>query len=141
MVTHTQPAPTRTAAPATEAGLTFRPNVDICDRGTEVVMVADVPGAGVGRIDVGFDDGVLTVHAAVPPRPLPGRAVRHRRLPPLVPYRRGLRRLADLGGVPAGRAHDPRPAAGGRAAPEDRGAHGVKPPRVFERRFVFPLPI
>jgi HSP20 family molecular chaperone IbpA len=39
-------------------------------------MVADVPGAGVGRIDVGFDDGVLTVHAAVPPRPLPGRAVR-----------------------------------------------------------------
>jgi len=77
MITHTQPAPAGVAAPAAQAGLTFQPNVDICDRGTEVLIVADVPGAGADRIDVGFDDGVLTVHAAVPQRTLPGRTVRH----------------------------------------------------------------
>ena len=76
MVTHTQPAPARAAAPAAAAGLTFQPNVDICDRGSEVLIVADVPGAGADRIDVGFDDGVLTVRATVPQRLLPGRVIR-----------------------------------------------------------------
>jgi HSP20 family protein len=76
MVTHTQSAPARAAAPAAEAGLTFQPNVDICDLGSDVLIVADLPGTGADRIDVGFDDGVLTVHATVPPRSLPGRSVR-----------------------------------------------------------------
>jgi len=58
------------------SGLTYRPNVDISDRGDEVQFVADMPGASAGSIDVTFEDGVLSIHAAVPPRDLPGRAVR-----------------------------------------------------------------
>jgi len=60
------------ASPARE-GQTFHPAVDVCDRGAEVTIVADVPGARADGIDVSFDDGVLTVHATVPPRSLPGR--------------------------------------------------------------------
>jgi len=54
---------------------TFQPAVDVCDRGAEVTIIADVPGARADGIDVSFDDGVLAVHATVAPRPLPGRAV------------------------------------------------------------------
>jgi HSP20 family protein len=56
--------------------LSFRPDVDICDRGDEVLIVADVPGANPGAIDVSFDDGVLSVCAPVAARTLPGRALR-----------------------------------------------------------------
>jgi HSP20 family molecular chaperone IbpA len=56
--------------------LTFHPNVDICDRGTEVLLVCDVPGARPDGIDVTFEDGVLAVQAAVPPRELPGIVLR-----------------------------------------------------------------
>lgn len=73
MVTTAQPAP-ETAAAAAREPETFRPAVDVCDCGAEVRIVADVPGARADGIDVSFDDGVLTVHAAVPPRQLPGRA-------------------------------------------------------------------
>ncbi|MFM7074925.1 MAG: Hsp20/alpha crystallin family protein [Planctomycetaceae bacterium] len=67
----------RTATPSERASrLTFRPNCDVSDRGDEVVFVADMPGARADTIDVTFDDGVLTLHAAVAPRDLPGRAVR-----------------------------------------------------------------
>lgn len=72
MVTSTQPTPQR-AAPAAERPLTFRPSVDICDCGAEVLIRADVPGARADGIDVSFEDGVLAVHAAVPTRSLPGR--------------------------------------------------------------------
>ena len=65
------PRPTETAREAE----VFQPAVDVCDRGTEVTIVADVPGARADGIDVSFDDGVLTVHATVPPRTIPGRAV------------------------------------------------------------------
>ena len=54
---------------------TFRPDVDICDCGAELLIVADVPGAAPDAIDVSFDDGVLTVRAPVAARPLPGRAL------------------------------------------------------------------
>jgi HSP20 family molecular chaperone IbpA len=69
--------PTTTAA-RTEAApdLTFQPTVDICDRGAEVLLVCDVPGARPDGIDVTFEDGVLAVQAAVPPRELPGSALR-----------------------------------------------------------------
>jgi HSP20 family protein len=76
MVT-TSPSPTTpTAQPAAEPSLTFQPNVDICDRGTEVLLVCDVPGARPDGIDVSFEDGVLSMHAPVPPRDLPGRGLR-----------------------------------------------------------------
>lgn len=78
MVTTTPAARERSAPeptiPAREAP-TYQPVVDVCDRGAEVTIVADVPGARADGIDVSFDDGVLTVHATVPPRSLPGRAV------------------------------------------------------------------
>lgn len=67
----TAPAPT-----AVEPGLTFQPNVDICDLGAEVLLVCDVPGAQPDGIDVTFEDGVLAVQAAVPPRELPGTVLR-----------------------------------------------------------------
>jgi len=73
--TQTTPRTGATAAPA-EAHLTYQPNVDICDHGSEVTLVADVPGANADGIDVSFEDGVLSLRAAVPPRELDGRAVR-----------------------------------------------------------------
>jgi HSP20 family protein len=70
-------APTTTASRTeAETELTFQPNVDICDRGTEVLLVCDVPGARPDGIDVTFEDGVLAVQAAVPPRELPGMVLR-----------------------------------------------------------------
>ena len=74
MTTQTQPAPVGVARQT--AGLTYQPHVDIQDLGTEILLVADVPGARADGLDVSFEDGVLTVHAAVPTRELPGRCVR-----------------------------------------------------------------
>lgn len=56
--------------------LTYQPNVDIRDCGAEITLVADIPGARPDGIDVSFEDGVLSLHAAVPPRDLPGRPIR-----------------------------------------------------------------
>ncbi len=77
MVTTTSPARDTAPQPAAAGreAQTYQPTVDICDRGAEVTITADVPGARPDGIDVRFDDGVLTVHATVPARPLPGRAV------------------------------------------------------------------
>ena len=72
MVTRTEPA---TSASSTAAGLTYRPNVDASDLGTEVVLVADMPGASAATIDVTFEDGVLSLHGRVVPRPTSGRAM------------------------------------------------------------------
>jgi len=55
--------------------LTYQPNVDVCDCGAEVRLFCDLPGARAESIDVAFEDGVLTVHAQVPPRQLPGRSL------------------------------------------------------------------
>ena len=64
-------------APAEKAvRTTFRPNVDITDFGTEVVIHADLPGARRDGIDVTFEDGVLSLAADVPPRDLPGTVIR-----------------------------------------------------------------
>ncbi len=59
-----------------EATLTYQPNVDICDLGAEVLIVADIPGTRPDGIDVSFEDGVLSLHARVPARDMPGRSVR-----------------------------------------------------------------
>jgi len=67
------PTPTPAAAPAAEPSLIYQPNVDICDLGTEVLLVLDMPGAAATSCDVSFEEGVLTVQAQVPPRQLPGR--------------------------------------------------------------------
>lgn len=75
MVTTNGPTTTASRTEA-ETDLTFQPTVDICDHGTEVLLVCDVPGARPDGIDVTFEDGVLAVQAAVPPRELPGIVLR-----------------------------------------------------------------
>lgn len=81
MVTNGQSAasarPAGHEAAAAAPTLTYQPHVDVCDRGGEVVLVADMPGAAADAIDVRFEDGVLAVHATVPVRQLPGRQLRH----------------------------------------------------------------
>lgn len=64
-----------TVAPA-DRGLTYRPNVDVADCGSELVLVADIPGSAADQIDVSFDDGVLAIAATVPSRPQAGNPVR-----------------------------------------------------------------
>lgn len=86
MVTRTEPT---SAATAPQAGLTYRPNVDVSDRGTEVVLVADMPGASAATIDVTFEDGVLSLHGTVAPRAVSGRAIRQEY--GIGDYRRSLR--------------------------------------------------
>ncbi|NCX97444.1 MAG: Hsp20/alpha crystallin family protein [Planctomycetia bacterium] len=71
----------QSSAPGAEAteqptALTFQPNVDIRDVGGEVSLIADIPGANAAGIEVTFEDGVLTMHATVPPREQPGRPIR-----------------------------------------------------------------
>lgn len=56
--------------------LSYRPNVDICDTGEAVVILADLPGAKAEGIDVTFEDGVLSLHATVTARDLPGKLLR-----------------------------------------------------------------
>lgn len=73
VTTQSSPTPTPAAAPAAEPSLIYQPNVDICDLGTEVLLVLDMPGAAATSCDVSFEEGVLTVQAQVPPRQLPGR--------------------------------------------------------------------
>jgi len=75
MVTTNGPT-TPTVPTAAEPRPMFQPSVDICDLGAEVLLVCDVPGALPEGIDVTFEDGVLAVQAAVPPRDLPGAMLR-----------------------------------------------------------------
>jgi HSP20 family protein len=68
------PQPPRESADSSR--LTYSPNVDIRDCGEEVLIIADVPGAKPDEIDVTYEEGVLSLHAPVPSRDLPGRLVR-----------------------------------------------------------------
>ncbi len=63
-------APTGEVASAehTRSGNYYRPNVDIVERGEELTVRADVPGATAEGIDIHFEDGVLAIRAKVPPR-------------------------------------------------------------------------
>ncbi len=62
------PADGVTQAEQTRAGLYYRPNVDILEQGDELLVLADMPGASPGGIDIHFEDGTLTIHAKVEPR-------------------------------------------------------------------------
>jgi HSP20 family protein len=53
----------------------YQPNVDVCDCGSEVMLVTDMPGATAESMTVSFEDGVLAVYAKVPSRSLPGRQI------------------------------------------------------------------
>lgn len=52
----------------TRSGRFFRPNVDILEKAEELLLLADVPGAGGDDIDIKFEDGELTLHAKVETR-------------------------------------------------------------------------
>ena len=58
------------------ARLTYSPNVDICDSGGTVTLIADVPGVCPEEIDIRYEDGVLTLYAPVAARDLPGKMLR-----------------------------------------------------------------
>lgn len=61
-------APAVTGAERMRSGMFYRPNVDILEVADELLVLADVPGAGVENIDIRFEDGLLTIHARVPQR-------------------------------------------------------------------------
>jgi len=50
------------------AGRSFRANVDIIETGEELLLVADMPGAGAGDVDVHYENGQLSIHGKVDPR-------------------------------------------------------------------------
>jgi HSP20 family protein len=52
----------------TRSGTYFRPNVDIEEKENELLLIADVPGARRVSIEVNFEEGSLTIHAAIPSR-------------------------------------------------------------------------
>jgi len=47
---------------------TYRPPVDIVERGDELTIYADMPGVPADNLDIQFEDGVLTIHGHVPAR-------------------------------------------------------------------------
>ena len=60
--------PQAALAERTCGGQCYRPNVDILEEANDLLVVADVPGAKSDSIDVKFEDGILELHAVVPPR-------------------------------------------------------------------------
>jgi HSP20 family molecular chaperone IbpA len=64
------------AAVDSAAALAYQPHVDLWVEEGDVVIVADMPGARAESIDVSFADGVLSLHARVAARELPGRHLR-----------------------------------------------------------------
>ncbi len=55
-------------AERTRSGRAYLPNVDIIERKDELLVLADVPGAAPGDIDIHFENGTLEIYAKVPPR-------------------------------------------------------------------------
>lgn len=47
---------------------TYRPDIDILETGAAYRIVADIPGAKKDAVDVSFEDGILTIDAAVEAR-------------------------------------------------------------------------
>ena len=50
------------------SGRTFKPQVDVVEKGEALVVYADMPGCDADSIGVNFERGVLTVDAEVTPR-------------------------------------------------------------------------
>ena len=50
------------------AGRTYAPNVDIIEEPDKWLVLADVPGAEAGDIDIQYEQGQLSIHATVEPR-------------------------------------------------------------------------
>lgn len=50
------------------AEMVYRPQVDVWETPTELVLVADVPGAASDSVELDYDDGLLSVRAKIKPR-------------------------------------------------------------------------
>lgn len=46
----------------------YRPAVDILEKPNELLLVADVPGAGGNDVEINYERGELRIHARVPAR-------------------------------------------------------------------------
>ena len=57
------------AAPAeqTRPGLVFRPDVDIFERDSDIVLLADMPGVAADSVEIDLRDDVLTLSGDVRP--------------------------------------------------------------------------
>ena len=44
---------------------TYVPRVDALETPEEVILRADLPGAGAGTVDIQYDKGVLSIHGKV----------------------------------------------------------------------------
>lgn len=53
---------------AMQGGPFYRPYADIYELENEYLVRADVPGAEADKIDITYEQGLLTLHAAVPER-------------------------------------------------------------------------
>lgn len=50
------------------SGLTYTPAVDIVERETELLLLADMPGVKLEDLNVNYEHGELTIHGRVAPR-------------------------------------------------------------------------
>lgn len=53
---------------STRTGWVYVPNVDILETEEELRVYADMPGVDPDKVDVTFENGVLTIHGRVEPR-------------------------------------------------------------------------
>ncbi len=60
--------PDRENADVHEQSPKFIPRVDICDTGSELLMLADLPGVHPEDIDLRYENGELTLKGKVQPR-------------------------------------------------------------------------
>jgi len=68
MATETTPqgaAAEMTAPEHTRSGQVYRPDVDILEKGDELLILADMPGVKPDDIDVKFEDGTLSIYGRV----------------------------------------------------------------------------
>ena len=52
----------------TRSGRAYVPNVDIIERSEELLLLADVPGAGGDDVNIRYENGLLTIDARVAER-------------------------------------------------------------------------
>jgi HSP20 family molecular chaperone IbpA len=101
--TSVQSAPEAPRRPAPQAGPVLAPEVDVVETADAFVVTADLPGVDREGIQVGLEDGVLTLDAAVSAAaPDPGWRLAHAEYRPGSFHRRfHLSDRIDVGGISA----------------------------------------
>lgn len=61
-----------------ESPRTFLPSCDVIEKESELLLLADIPGARAEDIEVSFERGLLTIHATGNPTREDGRKYLHR---------------------------------------------------------------